>query len=179
MTPTPSRYKITSERVVFTDWEYWYPCDSPSTLCCAPLYCARGVARECCCALGSSVHAYDRVVARRAAAAAARDTKRSCACCALPVGRSAEYFDLDIVLDIQAHQSCFQLCVNEGDLKFGRLQGADASNDSAAEAFFVLKNAPEAFGLFDDLSFEFSKLDLTAFRRGALVNDMRSFSVAK
>ena len=79
-------------------------------------------------------------------------------------------------MDIQAHQSCFQLCVNEGDLKFGRLQGADASHDGAAEAFFVLKNAPEAFGLFDDLSFEFSKLDLTAFRRGALVNDMRSGS---
>ena len=63
--------------------------------------------------------------------------------------------------------------MNEGDLKFGRLQGADASNDSAAEAFFVLKSAPEAFSMFDDLSFELSKLDLTQFRRGALLNDMR------
>ncbi|KAH8063111.1 hypothetical protein JL722_2273 [Aureococcus anophagefferens] len=74
------------------------------------LHCARGVARECCCALGSSVHAYDRVVARRRGRA--RDKKRGAAARCPPDG--AEYFDLDIVVDIQAHQSCFQLCVNEG-----------------------------------------------------------------
>ena len=173
-------YKITSERVVFSDWDYWYICDEPVPgLCLAPYYVLRATLRECCCALGSSVYAYERVLARRKSAAADRDKKRACGCCALPVGRTAEYFDIDIVVDIQAHQSCFQLCVNEGDLKFGRLQGADASNDSAAEAFFVLKNAPEAFGLFDDLSFEFSKLDLKQFRRGALVNDMRGASFSR
>ena len=54
-------------------------------------------------------------------------------CCAVPVGRTGEFFDIDIVVDIQARQSCLQLCLNEGDLKFGRLEGADASHDQCPD----------------------------------------------
>jgi hypothetical protein len=109
----PPIYKITSERVLYTEWDYWYPCDNPGDTClCGPIYCLRGCARECCCAVGSSAAAAER-------RQAAQDKKAdeggsevpSCAgrCCRCPIGRTAHYFDIDIVADIRAHQSCWQV----------------------------------------------------------------------
>ena len=32
----PPVYKITSERVMYVEWDVWYPCDEPNTLPCLP-----------------------------------------------------------------------------------------------------------------------------------------------
>ena len=93
-------------------------------------------------------------------------------CCAIPVGRTAHYFDIDLVADIRAHQSCWQLCLNEGSLHFGRMQGGDASHDGTTHAFFNAKYVPEVFSYFDALSYDLSKMDLTAFRQNAMRNDI-------
>ncbi len=45
-------------------------------------------------------------------------------CCAIPVGRTANYFDIDIVADLRAHQSCGQLLLNEGSLYLARMQAS-------------------------------------------------------
>merc|ERR1711924_491415 len=37
-------------------------------------------------------------------------------CCKMPGGRTLDYFDSDIVVDVGAHQGLLQLCRNEGDL---------------------------------------------------------------
>ena len=73
---------------------------------------------------------------------------------------------------VRAHQTCWQLCLNEGNLEFGRLQGADASHAGRTSAFFRVRDVPEVFAHFDEFSFELSKLDLSHFRQNALRNDM-------
>ena len=172
----PPIYKVTSERVLFTEWDFWYPLDDPLTsLGCCPVYMARACAREFCCAIGASAAAAERRASKAAAAAQKADEKpRACGgrCCALPIGRTAHYFDLDIVADIRAHQSCWQLFFNEGSLYFGRIQGGDASHDSKTSAFFNVKYVPEVFAYFDALSYDLSLLNLSHFRQNAMRNDM-------
>ena len=63
--------------------------------------------------------------------------------------------------------------MNEGDLYFGRLYGADASNNAKRNTFFRVRDVPEVFGQFDDFSYEFGKLPgMDAFRQNALRNDI-------
>lgn len=93
-------------------------------------------------------------------------------CCAVPIGRTAHYFDLDIVADVRAHQSCGQLVLNEGTLEFGRLHGGDASHSDRLASFFRVKDVPEVFAHFDAFSYELSKLDLSQFRQNAMRNEM-------
>ena len=46
----PAMYRLTSERILHTTWEYWYPCDSPLQSClCWPVYLARHLCRDFCC----------------------------------------------------------------------------------------------------------------------------------
>jgi len=94
------------------------------------------------------------------------------ACCAVPIGRTIHYFDIDLVADLQAHQSCAQLAMNEGSLYLARMQGGDASNAGRESAFFNIKSVPEVFAYFDALSYELSSMDLSAFRRNAMRNDI-------
>ena len=47
----------------------------------------------------------------------------------IPVGRQLDTFDSDIIVDLSAHQSCFQICRGEGDLIIWRLEGGDLSDD--------------------------------------------------
>merc|ERR1712224_758091 len=86
---------------------------------------------------------------------------RNCVC---PTGRSAFFFDIDILVDIGAHQRCVQVCLNEGDLLIHRLEGADEDND---DQIFVVKNVPEVFSLFDDFSCQLSQMDLSHYRQSA------------
>ena len=72
---------------------------------------------------------------------------------------------MDIVTDIGAHQRCAQLLVNEGDLQVYRNPGGDFSNP---EKLFLIKNVPEVFSTFDDLSYTLSMMDLKHFRQGAV-----------
>ena len=90
----------------------------------------------------------------------------------MPVGRTAHFFDLDIVVDVRAHQGCWQLCLNEGSMQFGRLQGGDASHDAKTHQFFNMHNVPEVFAYFDDFSYELSQLDLSNYRGNAMRNDI-------
>ena len=178
----PPVYKVTSERVLFTDWDWWHPCDSdwPTPLFCPCLsvfYCTRALARDFCCAIGAGAAAEERL---KAASTAAQEQKKAreaergpCGrCFKFPVGRTAHFFDIDLVADVRAEQACWQLCLNEGNLHFGRMQGGDASHDGASQAFFNMRNVPEVFSLFDDFSWELSKLDLSNFRQNAMRNDI-------
>ena len=85
---------------------------------------------------------------------------------------AAHFFDIDIVADVRANQSCWQLFLNEGSLHFGRMQGGDASHNTKTSAFFNVKYVPEVFAYFDALSYDLSKMDLTHFRQNAMRNDM-------
>ena len=136
----------------------WYPCDDPvESLSCCCCWAARACSREFCCALGASAAATERVKKAASRQQGQGDTTDGCGCvralpcCAIPVGRTAHFFDLDIVADIRAKQSCWQLCLNEGSLHFGRLPGGDASHDSRAHTFFNVKYVPEVFAYFDEV----------------------------
>ena len=175
----PHEYRVTSERVTYTRWDLWYLCDEPLTggFCCVPCYACRGCMRECCCAIGAANIAESRrkrATELERAKQAARTSKRGCVgeYCACPVGRTAHYFDIDIVADVRAHQSCWQLCLNEGSLEFGRVPGGDASHGSSLASFFRVRDVPEVFAHFDEFSYELSKLDLKHFRQNVMRNEM-------
>ena len=142
-----------------------------------PFHCCKGAVRECCCAIGASGVAEERrkrasEVERAKAAAREANRGKCCACCAVPIGRTAHFFDIDLVADVRAHQSCWQLCLNEGSLDFGRLRGGDATHQGTTASFFRVRDVPEVFAYFDQFSYELSKLDLSHFRQNAMRNDM-------
>jgi len=91
-----------------------------------------------------------------------------CCCCKMPWGRTLDYFDSDIIVDVGAHQGIMQLCRNEGDLIVHRL-GGDASDTNQE---FTVSNVPEVWTLFDDLSYDLSKLNLKSYTRNALGQKM-------
>ena len=121
----------------------WHPFDE-SIVCCPCLtlwYAVRALARDSCCAVGASAAAEARLKAASVAGrqkAAEREAARGCCarCVRLPIGRTAHYFDIDIVADVRAEQACWQLPLNEGSIHFGRLQGGDASHDATAHGLF-------------------------------------------
>ena len=45
-----------------------------------------------------------------------------------PCGRTLDTFDAEIIVDASAHQTCCQICRNEGDLVLYRKAGADLSD---------------------------------------------------
>jgi hypothetical protein len=59
-----------------------------------------------------------------------------------PTGRTLDYFDTDIVVDVGAHQDLCQMCCHEGNMVVYRLAGADMS-DSRTE--FVMSDVPDPF----------------------------------
>ena len=61
-----------------------------------------------------------------------------------------------------------QLCLNEGDLQLHRI-GGDASDPDTK---FTMHSVPEVFNLFDDLSFELAKMDLTSYRQSCVGQQM-------
>jgi hypothetical protein len=171
----PNVYKITSERVMYAEWDLWYLCDNPLTALAIPFYCCRGIWEDCCCAAQVAARreealkkGVDVAWAEKVAQHEARNcVTRNCVC---PTGRSAYFFDLDILVDIGAHQRCVQVCLNEGDLLLHRLAGADKDN---SDTTFVIKNVPEVFNLFDDFSWQLSQMNLSHYRQSAMGQDMR------
>ena len=184
----------------------WYPCENPfESLFCCCCWAGRGCARECCCALGASASATERLKVQTARVvssgqAAVAEQEQGCRCCAVPIGRTAHFFDLDIVADVRAKQSCWQLLLvrtvaefvhhpactliasddcpivaqNEGSLHFGRLTGGDASHNQRTATFFNVRYVPEVFSYFDELSYELSRMNLAHFRQNAMRNDMHT-----
>ena len=80
------------------------------------------------------------------------------------------HYDTDIVADVGAHQNLTQLCINEGDLLMHRLAGGDAS--AKDQDVFTVRAVPEVFNQFDELSFEFAKMDLSHYRQSAIGQEM-------
>ena len=81
------------------------------------------------------------------------------------MGRTLDYFDTDIILDVQAHQGLLQMARSEGDLIVYRKAGGDASNDQTE---YHLVNVPEVWTLFDDLSYDLSKLNLKSYAQNSV-----------
>jgi len=163
------QYKITSERVLYTEWDFWYLCDDPAHLACFPAYgcffCCRASIEDLCCFGGGVAKRIEKM--RKRQAEKAKGEARSCCSrmCAIPVGRSYRFFDMDIVVDVGAHQNCSQLVLNEGDLQLYRLVGGDVDEKNKK---FLVKDVPEVFSKFDDLSYVMSQMDLTHFRQSAI-----------
>jgi hypothetical protein len=93
---------------------------------------------------------------------------RNCAC---PIGRTANFTDIDLVVDVGAHQNLAQLVLNEGDLILYLLPG-DATSDAEGGQPFRVKAVPEVFSLFDDFSYDLSQMNLKHFRQNAVVQEM-------
>jgi len=93
----------------------------------------------------------------------------NCICCSVPSGRTVDYFDMDILVDLQADQRCTQICINEGDLKLIRMAGGDKNN---SDIVFTAYGVPEAYAVFDDLSYDLSTMNLKNFVQAAEGRDM-------
>jgi len=170
----PTVAKITSERVMYSEWDIWYLCDEPLKALCLPYYCCRGICQDVfpCCTflrpqLGVDAEGNEAEFAMRAQRKV--DSGIADCCCICPTGRNAMFWDLDIMVDIGARQKCKQLFINEGDLLMHRLPGGDADS---TETIFKVRNVPEVFGLFDDLSYELSQMDLSHFRQNVIGQKM-------
>ena len=174
----PPVYKITSERVMYVEWDVWHPCDEPNTLPCLPVYIIKAFVRDLCCGFGSgrAEKVKDVIARRKENKEKDRDRSFINRWCACPIGRTANFMDIDIIGDIGAHQKCSQLCLNEGDLYLhilGAGDGADASSDADENGVFTVRFVPEVFAKFDDLSFELAKMGLTGFRQNVMAQEMR------
>jgi hypothetical protein len=171
----PPVYKITSERVMYVEWDYWHVCDNPLGFFCIPYYVVKAFIRDLCCGNGGGNRdTAKQALEKRKKDMAAENTRGyiSRTCCACPIGRTANFVDIDLVVDVGAHQKCSQLCLNEGDLQLHMLPG-DASGDAGADGILPIRAVPEVFSKFDDLSFELSKMNLKNFRQSAMAQKMR------
>merc|ERR1740121_702955 len=166
----PNVYKITSERVLYAEWDIWYLCDTPLLALLLPFYCCRGIAIDLCPSCTclrftgpktSEENEADRVIRAK------RKVEKGCLdyCCFCPTGRSALFWDIDLMSDIGAKQKCSQILLNEGNLKMHRMAGGDADSN---DPIFIVRNVPEVFSLFDDFSYELSQMDLSHFRQNAM-----------
>ena len=63
-------------------------------------------------------------------------------CSWIPKARLIDTFDSDIIIDLEAHQSCLQICRNEGDVIVHRLAGGDLSD---SDAVYVITDVPQVF----------------------------------
>jgi len=77
-------------------------------------------------------------------------------------------FDSDIIVDIAAKQTCWQICADEGDITIYRLAG----DKSDSEAKFVVSGVADVFTVFDVMSYKISKMNLTHFKGQALGQSM-------
>ena len=88
-------------------------------------------------------------------------------CCAwrLPCGRALDTFDADIIVDASAHQTLLQICRGEGDVVLYRKAGADLSDPSEV---FVMTDVRKPFDVFNEITFELSKINLQGATTQAL-----------
>jgi hypothetical protein len=170
----PPIYKITSERVMYVTWDVWHPCDSPLESLFCPCYAARAILRDCCCGCSNSnAEKADAALQRRAAEKELEKSRsfinKACAC---PVGRTANFLDIDLVMDVGAHQNMSQLFLNEGDLLLHVMPGDASMNAEGDGDKLTVKGVPEVFNLFDDISYDLSNLNLTHFRQNAVTQEI-------
>jgi hypothetical protein len=101
--------------------------------------------------------------------------KLCCYKCNIPCGRTLEFFDADLLQDVEAYQRVSQICLNEGDLYLLRLAGGDLDNSNSR---FKINAVPEVYKLFDDLSYDLSRLQLKGFAANAMGHRMMQSSNA-
>ena len=89
-------------------------------------------------------------------------------CCHIPCGRTVDFFDADLIVDVQAKQDLMQLCRNEGNLIVHRLRG----DQDKSQTEYVIRDVPEVYTLFDDLSYDLARLDLSAYAENAIGHQM-------
>ena len=136
----PMWTKITDHRIVHSTWDWCHPCDyNPCLRCC------KGC-DGCLC----NPHCFHEW-------------------CRIPVGRTMDTFDADIIVDIGAHQNCFKICRNEGDLVIYRLPGGDMSHQQEK---FTVPDVPRIFSVFDEMTYRLSKMNLKNFAARSLGRDM-------
>ena len=100
----PPIYKITSERLMYVDWDFWYACDEPYLIPFVPFYVLRACFRDMCCGFGSGTRNKAKDALKKRKEDKEKNTERSCIarCCACPIGRTANFMDIDLVADVGA-----------------------------------------------------------------------------
>ena len=83
----------------------------------------------------------------------------------MPCGRTLDTFDADIIVDASAHQTLCQICRGEGDLVLYRKAGVDLSDPSEV---FVVTDVVKPFDVFNEVTFELSKINLRGATAAAL-----------
>ena len=84
---------------------------------------------------------------------------RSCVGIGCPSGRALDYFDSDVIVDVQAHQNLSQIIFNEGNLIVFKA-GGDASDNSTR---FEIRNVPNIFSVFDNYTVRLARMNLRKF----------------
>ena len=175
----PPVYKITSERIMYVEWDVWHPCDDWFVSClCWPKYCLSATMRDLCCGMGSGNDENSKAALKRRQENIEMEKKRMICnrWCVIPIGRTANFIDIDLVADVGAHQRLTQLVVNEGDLLLHLLPGDASMNSEKKEGedfvTFKVKGVPEVFSAFDDLSYDLSLMNLKNYRQNAVSKQM-------
>ena len=139
----PGWSKATSERVVYSRWDLLTLSELPRAL------------MSCCIGRDDDWRAPDPAVF--ATATVQSDDDGWCTF-RVPCGRTLDTFDADIIVDASAHQTLCQICRGEGDLVLYRRAGADLSDPSEV---FVLTDVVKPFDVFNEVTFELSKINLS------------------
>lgn len=95
--------------------------------------------------------------------------EESCCSWKVPCGRTLDTFDSDIIVDASAHQTCCQICRGEGDMILYRKAGADLSDPNE---IFVMTDVVKPFDVYNELTFELSKINLQGATTQALGSRM-------
>lgn len=143
----PGWSKATSERVVYSRWELLTLSELPGAFiaCCNPF----GTRDD-------DWRAPDPKAFQTSGGSAKSDEDGWCTC-RFPCGRTLDTFDADIIVDASAHQTLCQVCRGEGDLVLYRRGGADLSDPSEV---FVFADVVRPFDVFNEITFELSKINL-------------------
>ena len=144
----PGWSKLTTQRVVYSRWDLIPIAEVPNATCAI-----------CCDCGGSQADWLPPDTGSFRTTTGENDE------CRVPCGRTLDTFDSDIVVDASAHQTLCQICRNEGDVVLYRKAGADLSDSSEV---FVLPDVVSPFDVFNDVTFELSKINLQGATSSAL-----------
>ena len=153
----PGWSKATSERVVYSRWNLVPLSKLPAVLaaqCCG-----------CCCCVPPQADWQPPPEPKTFASPGQGAGDGDCCACRLPCGRMLDTFDADIIVDASAHQTLLQICRGEGDVVLYRKAGADLSDPSE---IFVMTDVVRPFDVYNDITFELSKVNLQGATTQAL-----------
>ena len=153
----PGWSKVTSARVVYSRWDLLKCSEVPAQVATGCGCCSARAREDDWAPPNPAV--FETPVAVQA------DEQEECCSCRVPCGRTLDTFDADIIVDASAHQTLCQICRGEGDLVLYRKAGADLSDPSEV---FVISDVVKPFDVFNDITFELSKINLRGAAAAAL-----------